>query len=168
MEKNLNSEVSATTTHRRSKEMSDGTDTQMISQTVDKCRVKMIQRELYNVMNPLWGRETEKRRVREGNNLVCIGTHFLNWLREEKPPRIGDSFIVTSVFLLKISQKIILTVIKLTRAQFFNPFSTNLLTWVHWAKIPYYLGLSLEIVTLQLVSSVGKNLCTSKYNGYIW
>ena len=45
----LNSEVLATTTHRKSKEVSDGTGTQMLSSTIDKCRVKIIQRELYNV-----------------------------------------------------------------------------------------------------------------------
>ena len=43
---------------------------------------------------------------------------------------------------------IIIAVIKLTKSQFFNPSSTNLLTRVHWAEIQYYLGLSQEIVTL--------------------
>ena len=47
--KHLNNEVLATTTHKKSWEVSDGTDTQVIFQTVDKCRIKMIQKELYNV-----------------------------------------------------------------------------------------------------------------------
>ena len=51
--KHLNSETLVTTTHRKPREVSDGTGTQVISQTIDKCRVKMIQRELYNVKNPL-------------------------------------------------------------------------------------------------------------------
>ena len=51
--KHLNSETLVTTTHRKLGEVSDGTCTQVISQTIDKCRVKMIQRELYNVKNPL-------------------------------------------------------------------------------------------------------------------
>ena len=51
--RHLNSEALVTTTHRKPEEVSDGTDTQVISQTIDKCRVKMIQRELYNVKNPL-------------------------------------------------------------------------------------------------------------------
>ena len=51
--KHLNSETLVTTTHRKPGEVSDGTCTQVISQTIDKCRVKMIQRELYNVKNPL-------------------------------------------------------------------------------------------------------------------
>ena len=51
--RHLNSEVLATTTHKKPRRVSDGTGTQVISQTIDKCRVKMIQRELYNVRNPL-------------------------------------------------------------------------------------------------------------------
>ena len=38
----LNSEVLATTTHRKPREVSDGISTQVISQTIDKCKVKMI------------------------------------------------------------------------------------------------------------------------------
>ena len=49
----LNSEILVTTTHGKPGEVSDGTNTQVISQTIDKCRVKMIQRKLYNVRNPL-------------------------------------------------------------------------------------------------------------------
>ena len=51
--KHLNSEVLATTTHRKPGEVFDGIGTQVILQTIDKCRVKMIQRKLYNVKNPL-------------------------------------------------------------------------------------------------------------------
>ena len=51
--RHLNSEVLAITTHRKPGEVSDGTSTQVISQTIEKCKVKMIQRELYNVKNPL-------------------------------------------------------------------------------------------------------------------
>ena len=52
----LNSEILATTTHRKPEEVSNETGTQVISQTIDKCRVKMIQRELYIVKNLLWKR----------------------------------------------------------------------------------------------------------------
>ena len=51
--RHLNSETLVTTTHRKPREVFDGTGTQVISQTIDKCRFKMIQRELYNVKNPL-------------------------------------------------------------------------------------------------------------------
>ena len=51
--KHLNSETLVTTTYRKPREVSDGTGTQVIYQMIDKCSVKMIQRELYNVKNPL-------------------------------------------------------------------------------------------------------------------
>ena len=47
--RHINSVVLATTTHKKPGEVSNRTGTQVVSQTVDKCRVKMIQRELYNV-----------------------------------------------------------------------------------------------------------------------
>ena len=40
--RHLNSEILATTTHRKPREVSDGISTQVISQTIDKCKVKMI------------------------------------------------------------------------------------------------------------------------------
>ena len=62
--RHLNNEDLAITTHKKIGEVSDGTGTQVISQTVDKCRLKMIQRKLYNVRNPLW--EREEQNAREG------------------------------------------------------------------------------------------------------
>ena len=51
--RHLNSETLVITTHRELEEVFDGTDTQVKSQMNNKCRVKIIQRELYNVKNPL-------------------------------------------------------------------------------------------------------------------
>ena len=51
--RHLNSETLVIITHREPEKVSDGTDTQVKSQMNDKCRVRMIQRELYNVKNPL-------------------------------------------------------------------------------------------------------------------
>ena len=51
--RHLNNETLVITTHRKPKEVSDGTNTQVKYQMNDKCMVKMIQRELYNVKNPL-------------------------------------------------------------------------------------------------------------------
>ena len=51
--RHLNSEILATTTHRKPGGVSNGTGTQMMSQTIDKCRVKIIQRKLYNIKIPL-------------------------------------------------------------------------------------------------------------------
>ena len=51
--KHLNSETLVITTHREPEEVFDGTDTQVKSQMNDKCMIKMIQKELYNVNNHL-------------------------------------------------------------------------------------------------------------------
>ena len=48
----LNSAVLATITHRKPKREFDGTSTQVRAQMMNKYRVKMIQRELYNVRDP--------------------------------------------------------------------------------------------------------------------
>ena len=48
----LNSIVLATATHRKLKKVSDGTSTQVITQMINKCRIKMVQEELYNVRDP--------------------------------------------------------------------------------------------------------------------
>ena len=48
----LNSAVLAITTHRKPKRVSDGTGTQVMAQMINKCRVKMVQGELYNVRDP--------------------------------------------------------------------------------------------------------------------
>ena len=48
----LNSVALATTTHRRLKGVSDGTDTQVRIRMINKCGIKMAQRMLYNVRDP--------------------------------------------------------------------------------------------------------------------
>ena len=48
----LNSAALATTIHRKLERVSDGTGTQVRAQMINKCRVKMAQKELYNARNP--------------------------------------------------------------------------------------------------------------------
>ena len=50
----LNSAALATTTHRKPEEVSDGTSTQVVAQMTNKCRIKIVQKELYNVRDPPW------------------------------------------------------------------------------------------------------------------
>ena len=45
----LNNATLATTTHKKPKKVSDGTGTQVRAQMTNKCKIKMIQMELYNV-----------------------------------------------------------------------------------------------------------------------
>ena len=50
--RSLNSVTLATTTHRRPKKVADGTNTQIATQMVDKCMIKMICEGIYNVKEP--------------------------------------------------------------------------------------------------------------------
>ena len=45
----LNSAAFVITTHRKPKRVFDGTGTQVRAQMINKCRIKMVQSELYNV-----------------------------------------------------------------------------------------------------------------------
>ena len=59
----LNSATLVITTHKKSKKVSDGTGTQVRAQMINKCRIKMIPRELYNVRDPPYP-ENQKNRKR--------------------------------------------------------------------------------------------------------
>ena len=48
----LNNAASATTNHKKPENVSDGASTQVRAEMINKCRMKMIQRELYNVRDP--------------------------------------------------------------------------------------------------------------------
>ena len=48
----LNSATLAIATHRKPEEVADGIGTQVWAQMVDKCRAKIVQGELYNVIDP--------------------------------------------------------------------------------------------------------------------
>ena len=60
--KPLNSATLTTTTHRRPERVSDGTDTQVVAQMTNKCRIKIVQKGLYNVRDSSWMGD---RRMRE-------------------------------------------------------------------------------------------------------
>ena len=77
--------------------------------------------------------EKYKKQTKEKNSILGLGTCQLSCL----------------LFSWKTFLTNIIAIVKVIEAQFFNPSSTDLLTGIHWAKIQYYLGLSLEIVTLQ-------------------
>ena len=50
----LNSDVLASTTHKKPERVSDETNTQIVAQMINKYRIKIVQKELYNVRNPPW------------------------------------------------------------------------------------------------------------------
>ena len=57
----LNSATLATTTHREPKRVSNGTGTQVEARMINKCRMKMVQRRIYNVKDPSWREDWKKR-----------------------------------------------------------------------------------------------------------
>ena len=52
VEKTLNSTALAAATHKRLKEVFDGMGTQVGIQVINKCKVQMIRKDLYNVEEP--------------------------------------------------------------------------------------------------------------------
>ena len=58
----LKSAALATTNHRKPEKVSDGIGTQVKAQMIDKCRMKMILRELYNVRDPPQSKDRKNSR----------------------------------------------------------------------------------------------------------
>ena len=52
LRRSLNSTALAITTNRKPERLSDGTDTQVKTQVINKCRVKMVQQEIYIGRDP--------------------------------------------------------------------------------------------------------------------
>ena len=109
---------------------------------INKCRERMVQGDY--IMGNIFHKKG-------------IGTErdFLVWLEKDQKTKEKNSLLGSGTYQLscllfswKTFLNIIIADIKLTEAQFFNPSFTNLLTGIHWAKVQYYLGLSLEIMIL--------------------
>ena len=61
----LNSAALVTITHKRLERVSDGTSTQVVAQMTNKCRIKIVQEEQYNVRDPSWIRD--RKFIEESN-----------------------------------------------------------------------------------------------------
>ena len=99
--KPLNSAALVTTTHRKPKKVSDGIDTQVRVQMINKYRIKMVQRDLYNVRDPPWGGD-QKKQKKEKENILAIKIILvisLIYLYENLSPQTVNSFRC-SLFLL--------------------------------------------------------------------
>ena len=70
----LNNVTLATTTHRKSKRMSNGTGTQVRARMINRCKMKMVQRRIYNVKDSSWRRDRKKEERKNYSNLnyLCI------------------------------------------------------------------------------------------------
>ena len=60
----LNSDILTSTIHRKLERVSDGTNTQVVVQIINKCRIKIVQKELYNVRDPPWIEDRKRRKER--------------------------------------------------------------------------------------------------------
>ena len=87
----LNIVVWAIATHKKSEMMSDGTNTQVVVQMINKCRIKIVQKELYNVRDPPWIGDQKKKRRKHCSNLNCIYNYF--------------QLIYTRTYLLKLGRE---------------------------------------------------------------
>ena len=103
--RHLNSETLVTTTHKEPENVADRTDTQVKFQMNDKCRVKMIRKELYNVKNPLCrggrggGGEIKKSRKKA---YQVLHEKEITWYKK-KASRIEEVFLFGSVISFKLS-----------------------------------------------------------------
>ena len=52
---------------QKAREVSDETNTQVVAQMTNKCRIKIVQKELYNVRDPSW---TEDRKMIEESTVA--------------------------------------------------------------------------------------------------
>ena len=72
----LNNAALATTTHKKPKRVSDGTDTRVGAQMINKCRIKIVQKELYNVRDPPQIGDRKNHRRKHYSTLNCICNCF--------------------------------------------------------------------------------------------
>ena len=111
----LNSATLATTTHRKPKRVFDGIGTQIRAQMTNKCRMKMVQRELYNVRDPQWGNDRKNREKEHCSNQNALILCLVD-LYEHLPPRIKSSFISVLFICAWLPSNSILAVVQFIRA----------------------------------------------------
>ena len=92
----LNSTASANLTHRKPKRVSDGTDTQVRAQMINKCRIKMVQIGLYNVKDPLW--ERRKKNCKQ----ICNRALRVKFLRTSVLEPIREYYSLTNFCYLSL------------------------------------------------------------------
>ena len=135
----LNSITLVTATHRKLEKAADGTSTQVATCMINKWRAKINGKEIYNARNPPG---IGDRKIERGKTVVvCIILEsFCNQVLEnlEGEPLLGSSPMIkfhTSphVFVIQTYLQPCPVVVILTKAQFLNPLSTNLLYWANWA-----------------------------------
>ena len=135
----LNSITLVAATHRKLEKAADGTSTQVATYMINKWRAKINEKEIYNVRNPPGMGD---RKIERGKTVVvCIILEsFCNQALEnlEEEPPLGSSLRIKShtsphMFVIQTYLQPCPVVVILTKTQFLNPLSTNLLYWANWA-----------------------------------
>ena len=122
---------------------------------INKCKIKIVQRELYNVRDPPWKRDWKFVRKRTIAVWIIAVTIFNQYILEHTIYLIGlcqgkiylDN---SSPLLFDYLLKSILTIKSFIRAEFSNPLSINSL---FWAWIQSYLGPRIQKALLQFFFS---------------
>ena len=97
----LNGIVLTIPTHRGSERVSDGTSIQVVAQMINKCRVKIVKRGLYNVRDPQWKGDRKNKKKR---NTIAIRNQTCNRVSKaiyrNQSPRTLPRIFFLSVNLL--------------------------------------------------------------------
>ena len=122
---------------------------------INKCKIKIVQRELYNVRDPPWRRNWKFVRKRTIAAWIIAVTIFNQYILEHTIYLLGlcrEKIYLdnSSPFLFDYLLKSILTVKSFIRAKFSNPLSINSL---FWAWIQSYLGPRIQKALLQFFFS---------------
>ena len=104
----LNSVALSITTHRKPKRVFNGTGTQVRARMINMCRMKMVQRRIYNVKDSSWRRDRKKeeRKDRSNLNYLCIQLWLIYRMRTSsdwKYIKIKSLVCVLQSFKLNLS-----------------------------------------------------------------
>ena len=97
----LNSTTLATTTHRKPKRVSDGTGTQVKAQMINKYRMKMVQRDIYNVKDPPWKGDWKNKEKHYSNlNYLCIHLWLIYTRRTSSDGEVIQLYLLYSCSII--------------------------------------------------------------------
>ena len=130
----LNSITLVATTHRKWEKAADKTSTQVATCMINKWKAKINGKEVYNVINPpgMGDRKLIKGRwlLFVPSRKAFVTKHWRTCPRIKPEDKVSHfpSRVCYSIYLRSCP-----VVAILTKTQFLNSFSTNLLYWASWA-----------------------------------
>ena len=109
----LNSAILATTTHRKPERVSDETGIQVKARMINKCRMKMVQRRIYNVKDSSWMSDRKKEERKDCSNLNDLGIQL--WLIYRRTSLDWKNIKIKSLACVLQSFKLNLLVVQFIR-----------------------------------------------------